>query len=70
MGVVGIAMTLGVVSGWLMRVQWIVPDEIICSELAKSSASNSVPSIRETTSTATGMVYPLLSFGLAGLSLA
>ena len=43
-----------------MRSPWIVPDELIYSELAKSMAAGHLPAIRETTTFAYGIVYPLL----------
>ena len=39
---------------------WIVPDELIYSELAKGIASEGVPRIRDDTSLAFGVGYPLL----------
>jgi Dolichyl-phosphate-mannose-protein mannosyltransferase len=39
---------------------WIVPDEIIYSELAKSVAAGHLPAVREATSLGYGLVYPVL----------
>lgn len=41
-------------------VPWIVPDEIIYSELARSIGSGHLPAVREVTNLGYGMVYPLL----------
>ena len=41
-------------------VPWIVPDELIYSELAKSLAEGGLPAIRDETSFAYGVGYPLL----------
>jgi hypothetical protein len=45
---------------WGMPAPWVVPDEIIYSELAKSIAAGHLPAIREATTFGFGVVYPLL----------
>lgn len=39
---------------------WIVPDELIYSEIAKSLASGSLPAIREESTLGYGVLYPML----------
>jgi hypothetical protein len=60
----GAAMAFAVLTtagfGGHLPVPWIVPDEILYSELAKSLAAGSAPAIRGTTSFGYGVVYPLL----------
>lgn len=60
-----VACTVFVSAGlwWLLgrgSTPWIFPDELIYSELAKSIAAGGLPTIRETTSLAYGLGYPLL----------
>jgi Dolichyl-phosphate-mannose-protein mannosyltransferase len=44
----------------LSRTPWVFPDELIYSELARSIAAGHAPAIRDSTTSAYGLVYPLL----------
>lgn len=45
---------------WRIKTPWIVPDELIYSELAKSLAAGELPGVRGMTSLDYGLIYPLL----------
>jgi hypothetical protein len=50
---------LHVVTGAQLSAPWITPDELIYSELAKSIADGSLPSVRGEATLGYGLVYPL-----------
>ena len=59
-GVAAVAAAVHAVVAVRHPAPWIVPDELIYSEIAKSLASGSLPAIREQTALGYGVLYPLL----------
>jgi len=59
-GVAAVAAAVHVVVAFRLPAPWIVPDELIYSEIAKSLASGSLPAIREQSALGYGVLYPLL----------
>jgi hypothetical protein len=59
-GIVGASAIIRLLLARLMQAPWIVPDEIIYSELAKSIAAGELPAIRGAQTWAFGPVYPTL----------
>ncbi len=63
LGVTGIALVAAAVHAVIataLPVPWIMPDELIYGELAKSLASGGLPAIRGEVTTGYGILYPLL----------
>jgi hypothetical protein len=61
LGAIGAAVAaLQAVLATAMPSPWIVPDELIYSEMAKSIASGHLPAVRGATTFSYGVVYPLL----------
>lgn len=56
----GVSALLHVATGMQLSSPWIVPDELIYSELAKSIADGSLPSVRGESTLGYGLVYPLV----------
>ncbi len=57
---VAVSATAWAVLGSAMRAPWVVPDEIIYSDLAKSIAAGHLPAVRGVTTLGLGVGYPLL----------
>ena len=58
--VVAVSATVQALLALTMQSPWIVPDELIYSEFAKSMAAGHLPAVRGVTSLSYGVVYPLL----------
>jgi hypothetical protein len=59
-GVAAVAAAVHAVVAVRLPAPWIVPDELIYSEIAKSLGSGSFPAIREESTLGYGVLYPLL----------
>jgi len=61
LGVAGVsAFVFWAISAQVTKAPWIMPDELIYSDLSRSMASLDAPSVRGVTTTGYGFVYPLL----------